>query len=100
MRQPTLLKFNDINSCNRASQNMVLVNVIDQLLQLDFEHSGYQIGSILKSLSEWKHSLDFKPLGIAHECNKRIRAAGPSVDYHGILIILNHVTQTYCEKRW
>jgi hypothetical protein len=28
------------------------VNVIDQLLQLDFEHSGYQIGSILRLLSE------------------------------------------------
>ncbi len=43
MRQPTLLKLNDIDSHNRASQNMLLVNVIDQLLQLDFEHSGYQI---------------------------------------------------------
>jgi hypothetical protein len=43
MRQPTLLKLNDIDSRNRASQNMLLVNVIDQLLQLDFEHSGYQI---------------------------------------------------------
>ncbi len=32
MRHPTLLKFNDINSYNRASQNMLLVNVIDQLL--------------------------------------------------------------------
>ncbi len=52
MRQPTLLKFNDIDSRNRASQNTVLVNVIDQLLQLDFEHSGYQIGSILRLLSE------------------------------------------------
>ncbi len=29
MRQPTLLKLNDIDSCNRASQNMFLVNVID-----------------------------------------------------------------------
>ncbi len=40
MQQPTLLKF-DIYFYNRASQNMLLVNVIDQLLQLDFEHSGY-----------------------------------------------------------
>ncbi len=32
MRQPTLLKFNDIDSHNRASQNMFLMNVIDQLL--------------------------------------------------------------------
>ncbi len=100
MWQPTLLKFNDIDSCNRASQNMVLVNVIDQLLQLDFEHSGYQIGSILRLLSEQQRSLDFKPLGIASECNKRIRAAGPSADYHGILIILDHVTWTYYERRW
>jgi len=52
MRQPTFLKFNDIDSCNRASQNMFLVNVIDQLLELDFEHSGYQIRSILRLLSE------------------------------------------------
>jgi hypothetical protein len=52
MQQPTLLKFNDIDSRNRASQNMLLVNVIDQLLQLDFEHSGYQIRSILRLLSE------------------------------------------------
>jgi len=41
MQQLTLLKFNDIDSRNRASQKMVLVNVIDQFLQLDFEHSGY-----------------------------------------------------------
>ncbi|CAM6026007.1 unnamed protein product [Sphagnum balticum] len=79
---------------------MLLVNVVDQLLQLDFEHSGYQIGSILKLLSEWQRSLDFKPLGIASECNKRIRATGLSTDCHGILIILNHVTWTYCERRW
>jgi hypothetical protein len=94
MRQPTLLKFNDIDSRNRASQNMVLMNVIDQLLQLDFEHSGYQIGSILRLLSKWQCSLDFKPLGIINECNKRIRAIDPYVDCHGILIILNHVTWT------
>jgi hypothetical protein len=29
---------------------MFLVNVIDQLLQLDFEHSGYQIRLILRLL--------------------------------------------------
>jgi hypothetical protein len=79
---------------------MVLVNVIDQLLQLDFEHSNYQIGSILRLLFKWQCSLDFKPLGIASECNKRIWAAGPSTDCHGILIILNHVTWTYYERRW
>jgi hypothetical protein len=43
MRQPTLLKLNNIDSRNRVSQNMLLVNVIDQLLELDFEHLGYQI---------------------------------------------------------
>jgi hypothetical protein len=43
MQQHTLLKLNDIDSRNRASQNMLLVNVIDKLFQLDFEHSGYQI---------------------------------------------------------
>ncbi len=100
MRQPTLLEFNDIDSRNRASHNMVLVNVINQFLQLDFEHSGYQIRSILRLLSEWQGSLDFKPLGIASEYNKRIRAANPSANCHGILIILNHVTWTYCERRW
>jgi hypothetical protein len=100
MRQPTLLKFNDIDSRNRASQNMPLVNVIDQLLQLDFEHSGYQIRSILKLLFEQQRSLDFKPLGIASECNKRIRVTCPFADCHGILIILNHVTWTYYERRW
>ncbi len=100
MRQPTLLKFNDIDSRNRASQNMLLMNIVDQLFQLDFEHLGYQIGSILKLLSEWQRSLDFKPLGIASERNKRIRVAGPFADCHGILIILNHVTWTYCERRW
>ncbi len=52
MWQPTLLKLNDIDSHNRASQNMFLVNVIDQFLQLDFEHSGYQIRSILRLMSE------------------------------------------------
>jgi hypothetical protein len=46
------LKFNNIDSYNRASQNMVIVNVIDQLLHLDFEHLGYQIGSILRLLSK------------------------------------------------
>ncbi len=51
MRQPTRLKLNDIDSLNRASYNMFLVNVIDQLLQLDFEHLGYQIRSILRFLS-------------------------------------------------
>ncbi len=100
MWQPMLLKFNDIDSRNRVSQNMVHVNVIDQLLQLDFEHSGYQIRSILRLLSEQQRSLDFKPLGIASECNKHIRVAGPSADCHGILIILNHVTWTYYERRW
>jgi hypothetical protein len=79
---------------------MLIVNVVDQLLQLDFEHSCYQIGSILRLPSEWQHSVDFKPLGITNECNKHIRAAGPSVDCHGILIILNHVTWTYYERRW
>jgi hypothetical protein len=52
MRQPTLLKFNDIDSRNHASQNMLLVNVVDQLLQFDFEHSGYQIRSIMRLLYE------------------------------------------------
>jgi hypothetical protein len=52
MRQPMLLKFNDIDSRNHASQNMLIVNIIDQLLQLDFEHSSYQIRSILRLLSE------------------------------------------------
>jgi hypothetical protein len=79
---------------------MLLVNVIDQLLQLDFEHSGYKIWSILGLLSEQQCSLHLKPLGVASECNKRIRVAGPSVDCHGILIILNHVTWTYYERRW
>ncbi len=79
---------------------MVLVNVIDQLLQLDFKHSGYQIRSILWLLSEWQHSFDFKPLGIASECNKRIWEVGPFADCNGILIILNYVTWTYCERRW
>ncbi len=51
MRQPMLLKLNDIDFRNRASQNMLLMNVIDQLLQLDFEHSNYQIRSILRLLS-------------------------------------------------
>ncbi len=100
MRQPTLLKFNDIDSHNRASQNMFFVNVIDQLLQLDFEHSGYQIRWILKLLSEQQCSLDLRPLGIMSECNKRIRAMSPSINCHGILIILNHVTWTYCERKW
>jgi hypothetical protein len=100
MRQPTFLKFNDIDSRNRASQNMFLVNVIDRFFQLDFEHLGYQIWSILRLLSKQQCSLDFKPLGIASESNKRIRAVGPSADYHGILIILNHVTWTYCERSW
>ncbi len=100
MRQPALLKFNDIDSRNRASQNMLLMNVIDQLLQLDFEHSGYQIRSILRLMSERQRSLDLRPLGIANECNKRIRAVGPSTDHYGILIILNHVMWTYYERRW
>jgi hypothetical protein len=39
-------------------------------------------------------------LGIANECNKRIQVASPSANCHGILIILNHVTWTYCERRW
>jgi hypothetical protein len=52
MQQPTLLKFNDIDSYNRAFENMFVVNVIDQLLQLDFEHSDYQIRSILRLLSK------------------------------------------------
>jgi hypothetical protein len=72
MQQPTLLKLNDIDSRNCASQNMLLVNVIDQLLQLDFEHLGYQIQSILRLLSGQQRFLDFRPLGIASECNKRI----------------------------
>jgi hypothetical protein len=63
MLPPTLLKLNDIDSRNRASQNMVLVNVIDQLLQLDFEHSGYQIRLILRLLSEQQRSSDFKATG-------------------------------------
>ncbi len=79
---------------------MLPMNVIEQLLQLDFQHSGYQIRSILKLLSEQQHSLDFRPLGIASECNKHIRGAGPSANCHGILIILNHVTWTSCERRW
>jgi hypothetical protein len=75
------------------------MNVINQLLQFDFEHSGYQIRSILRLLSEQQRFLDFKPLGIASECNKRIRVACSSADCHGILIILNHVTWTYYERR-
>jgi hypothetical protein len=79
---------------------MLLVNVIDQLLQLDFEHSSYQIWLILSLLSMQQRFLDLTPLGIVSECNKHIRPTSPSVDYHGILIILNHVTWTSCEKRW
>jgi len=51
-------------------------------------------------LFEQQRSLHFKPLGIASECNKRIRAAGPSGDCRDILIILNHATWTYYERRW
>jgi hypothetical protein len=79
---------------------MFIVNVIDQLLQLDFEHSGYQIRSILRLLSGHECSLDLRSLGIASECNKHIQATGPFADYHGILIILNHVTWTGCERKW
>ncbi len=89
MRQPTLLKLNDIDSYNRASKNMLLVNVIDQLLQFDFEHSGYQIWSILRLLSRQQRFFDLRPLGIVSECNKRIWVANPSADCDGILIILN-----------
>jgi hypothetical protein len=100
MRQPTLLEINGINSRNRASHNKLLVNVINHFLQFDFEHSGYQIRSIPRLLSGQQHSLDLRPLGIVSECNKRIQAMGPSTDCHGILIILNHVTWTSCERRW
>ncbi len=79
---------------------MLLMNVIDQLLQLNFEHLDYQIRSILRLLFEQQHSLNLMPLGIISECNKRIQATCPSTDYHGILIILNHVTWTYCERKW
>ncbi len=51
-------------------------------------------------LSEQQCSLDLRPLGIASECNKHIRAAGPSTDCHGILIILNHVMWTSYERKW
>jgi hypothetical protein len=88
------------DSRNHASQNMLFVNVIHQLLQLDFEHSGYQIWLILRLLSGQQHSLDLRPLGIASECNKRIWATGPSANCHVILIILNHVMWTSCERRW
>jgi hypothetical protein len=55
---------------------------------------------ILRLLSGQQHSLDLMPLGITSECNKRIWVVGPSIDCHGILIILNHVTWTSCERRW
>jgi hypothetical protein len=100
MRQPMLLKLNDIDSRNRVSQNILLMNVIDQLFQLDFELSDYQIWTILRLLFRQQRSLNLNPLGIANECNKRIGAMGPFVDYHRILIILNHVTWTSCERRW
>jgi hypothetical protein len=45
-------------------------------------------------------SLNLRPLGIANVHNKRIRATGPFVNCHGILIILNHVTWTSYERRW
>ncbi len=57
------LKLNDIDSHNRASQNILLMNVIDQLLQLDFEHLGYQIWSIMRLLFGQQRSLDIRPLG-------------------------------------
>jgi hypothetical protein len=100
MRQLTLLKLNDIDSRNHASQNMLLVNVIDQLLQLDFEHSGYQIRSILRLLFGQQHFFYLRPLGIASECNKYIQATSPFANCHGILIIPNHVTWTSYERRW
>jgi len=100
MRQPMLLTLNDIDSRNRASHNMLLMNVNNKFLQLDFKHSGYQIRSILRLLFGQQRSLDFKSLGIVSECNKCIWVAGPSIDCHGILIILNHVTWTSCERRW
>jgi hypothetical protein len=79
---------------------LLLVNVIDQLLQLDFEQSSYQIRSILRLLFGQQCSFNLRPLGITSECNKRIRVASPFADCHGILIILNHVTWTYCERKW
>ncbi len=79
---------------------MLRVNGIDQLLQLDFKHLGYQIQSIQRLLFEQERSLDLRPLGITSECNKRIWATGPFVYCQGILIILNHVTWTSCERRW
>jgi hypothetical protein len=100
MRQPMLLKLNDIYSRNHVAHNMLLVNVIHQFLQLDFEHLGYQIRLILRLLFGQQHFFDLRPLGITSECNKRIRAMSPSVDCHGIWIILNHVTWTSCERKW
>jgi hypothetical protein len=79
---------------------MLLVNVIDQLHQLDFKHSGYQIQSILRLLLGEECFIDLRPLGIVSECNKCIRVAGPSIDCHGVLIILNHVTWTSYERKW
>jgi hypothetical protein len=79
---------------------MFVVNVIDQLLQLDFKHLGYQIQSILRLLFRQERSLDLKPLGIVNDYNKHIQATGPSTNCHGISIILNHVTWTSYERRW
>ncbi len=47
-----------------------------------------------------QRSFDLRPLGIASECNKCIQVASSSADCHSILIILNHVTWTSCERRW
>jgi hypothetical protein len=54
----------------------------------------------MRLLSGQQCFLDLRPLGITNECNKCIWVAGPSIDCHGILIILNHVTWTSYEKRW
>jgi len=54
----------------------------------------------MRLLSWQQCSCDLRPLGIASECNKCIQAMGPFADCHGILIIMNHVMWTSCERRW
>ena len=65
MWQAPFLEFNDMNLTKNVAKDVGFVEVVEQLIQLEFKYSCQKIGTVLCILA-WKQSFaHLVPLGVA-----------------------------------
>src|SRR6266850_4628469 len=97
MGKTSFLKFNGVDTGNRDTQD-TMVNVMQQSLNLELEHSCHQISSVCSSLPSKNLLLDFRPVGVSCHSDEEISTTIEPVDSQGILAALHHVVFSTCER--